>query len=151
MSKRTDIDALAQLPVDERIERTRGAVERIELRSNRARAENRDLTQREYQLSSADRDELEALQKADAIAEHAARNLAAIAEAIDSTPRPEMRGRLNEFAEALTRGVPYRVQVECRSITSANAGARGAVAVEAIGRTQWLYTLASIPFTMAMS
>ena len=46
MSKRTDIDALAQLPEDERIERTRGAVERIELRSNRARAENRDLTRR---------------------------------------------------------------------------------------------------------
>ena len=143
MSTRTDVDALAQLPDDERTERLRAAVERIEMRANRAVCENRDLTQRENDLCRDDRDE-----KAIAIAEHAERMRTAIAEAIDSTPRPETRGRSDE---ALTRGMPYRVQVECRSITSANAGARGAVAVEAIGRPQWLYQAASIPFTVADS
>ena len=42
-----------------------------------------------------------------------------------------------------------RIPVEHRSITSANPGARGAVAVETIGRPDWLYTACSIPFTRA--
>ena len=64
------------------------------------------------------------LQKAIAIAEHAERMRTAIAEAIDSTPRPETRGRLDEFAEALTRGMPYRVQVECPHRRSRSSMAR---------------------------
>ena len=143
MSQRTDVDALAQLPGDEFEERIRAAAERIELRANRCLAENRDLTERERQLCTADRDELHALHKAEAIREHAERTRKAIGEAIENTPRPETRGCLAEFAEALSRGVPYRVQVECRSITSANAGARGAVAVEQLGRPQWLYQAAA--------
>jgi hypothetical protein len=149
MSQRTDVDELARLPKPEIEHRMRAALERAETRMQRATSEGRDLTTREASLCSDDRDELAALQKAVAIADDAQRRREQIQEAIDSTPRPETRGRLDEFAEALTRGMPYRVQVECRSITSANAGARGAVAVEAIGRPQWLYMLASIPFTPA--
>ena len=64
---RTDVDRLAQLPEGEFTERVRAAFERMELRSNRALAEHRDLTEREKQLSSDDHDELEALRKAEAV------------------------------------------------------------------------------------
>lgn len=87
MASRTDVDALAQLPDDERTERVRAAVERIEMRANRCRVENRDLTAREASLCTDDRDELEALQKAVAIAEHAERTRTAIAEAIETRSR----------------------------------------------------------------
>ena len=136
----------AELSTDEFTERIRAAVERMELRSNRALCENRDLTEREKKLSSDDRDELEALRKAEAVREHRERVIAAIGEATDRDPRPETRAAFGEFVEALTRGIPHRVRIECRSVTSANAGARGAVAVEAIGRPQWLWQAAGIPF-----
>ena len=70
MSSRTDVDQLAQLPEGEFTEGVRAAFERMELRSNRALAEHRDLTEREKQLSSDDHDELEALRKAEAVREH---------------------------------------------------------------------------------
>jgi hypothetical protein len=98
MASRTDVDALAQLPDDERTERVRAAVERIEMRANRCRVENRDLTAREASLCTReaslctdDRDELEALQKAVAIAEHAERTRTAIAEAIEGRSRSRDR------------------------------------------------------------
>ena len=77
MSSRTDVDRLSELPGEEFTERVRAAVERMELRSNRALAENRDLTEREKQLSSDDHDELEALRKAEAVREHRERVIAA--------------------------------------------------------------------------
>ena len=83
--------------------------------------------------------------------EHRERVIAAIGEATDRTPRPETRAAFGEFVEALTRGVPHRVQIETRSVTTAVAGARGAVAVEAIGRPQWLWQDAGIPFFPADS
>ena len=146
MSQRTDVDALAQLPEPEFAERVRAAFERMELRSNRALCENRDLTEREKQLSSDDHRELEALRKAEAVREHRERVTQAIQEAIDSTPQPETRAAFGEFVEALTRGIPHRVRIETRSVTTAVAGARGAVAVEAIGRPQWLWQAAGIPY-----
>ena len=103
----------------------------MELRSNRALAEHRDLTEREKQLSSDDHDELEALRKAEAVREHRERLMQAIGEAVDAAPRPETRAAFGEFVAALTRGVPHRVQIETRSVTTAVAGARAAVAVEA--------------------
>ena len=87
MSKRTDVDALALLPDDERTERLRAAVERIEMRANRCRVENRDLTAREASLCTDDRDELEALLKAVEIAEHADRMRKAIGDAIETRSR----------------------------------------------------------------
>jgi hypothetical protein len=72
-------------------------------------------------------------------------------QAIATRSRPEDRAALDMFAEMLTRGVPARVQVECRSVTASNAGAREAVTVEAIGRPMWLWQDCSIPFTPATS
>ncbi|WP_326547044.1 hypothetical protein QGN32_02185 [Mycolicibacterium sp. ND9-15] len=152
MSTRTDVDALVELPRAEREARLRAAAERVETRANRCVAEGRDLTPREDQLIRDDRAELEALMAANAIAEHSERMRSAVATAVETRgSRPEDHGQLIEFAQALTRGVPARVQIECRSITSANAGARGAVAVEQLGRPQWLWQAAGIPFTPADS
>ena len=152
MSK-TNIDELAELPLEEIEERIALAAGRVEQRIARAQTETRDLTEREADLCSDDKVELSALKDAlqlrRRIAEQTERMSQAISQAIETRGRPEDREALNEFAEALRRGVPARVRVECRSITSANAGARGAVALEAIGRPQWLYSLASIPFTAA--
>jgi hypothetical protein len=78
-------------------------------------------------------DELEALQKAGTIREYRFERLSAIQQAIDNTPRPETRAAIGEFVEALTRGVPYRVSIETRSVTTAVAGARASVASESLG------------------
>lgn len=72
-----------------------------------------------------------------------------VGEAIAAMPNPVETRALSDFAIAVVEGRPVRVPVEHRSITSANAGARGAVAVEAIGRPEWLYTACSIPFARA--
>ncbi|HWS93022.1 MAG TPA: hypothetical protein VN306_11175, partial [Mycobacterium sp.] len=64
-------------------------------------------------------------------------------EAIAAMPNPVETRALSDFAIAVVEGRPARIPVEHRSITSANADARGAVAVEAIGRPEWLYTACS--------
>jgi hypothetical protein len=63
MSKRTDIDLLIELPADDFDERIRSAAERMEMRTNRALVENRDLTQREVGLCEADKAELVACRR----------------------------------------------------------------------------------------
>ena len=70
-------------------------------------------------------------------------------EAIAGMPNPVETLALSDFAMAVVEGRPVRIPVEHRSITSANAGAGGAVAVEAIGRPEWLYRACSIPFVRA--
>src|SRR4051794_15180150 len=129
MSKRTDVDQLVQLPDDEREERIQAAYQRIETRAKRADSEDHALSEREASLCADDKAELEALLQAVTIAEFAERTRQAVAAATDSMPRPETRAAFSEFVEALTRGVPHRVQ-ETRCVTTAVAGARGAVAVE---------------------
>ncbi|TPG31663.1 hypothetical protein [Mycolicibacterium hodleri] len=151
MSARTDVDALAELSADERNERIRAAAERVENRTNRALVENRDLSTRENELSNADRAELEALRSAEAVAEHSERMRGAITSAMETRSRPGDADALNTFALSLTRGVPCRVQVETRSVTTANAGARHAVAAGPLGRPEWLYRSARIPFSPADS
>ena len=110
MSQRTDVDALAQLADDERAERIRAAFERIEMRANRCRVENRDLTAREASLCTDDRDEHEALQKAVTIAEHRERVMQAISEVTEQRSAPLQRTllvsqrHLEEHAAALRDG-----------------------------------------------
>lgn len=70
-------------------------------------------------------------------------------EATAGMPNPVETLALSDFAMAVVEGRPVRIPVEHRSITSANAGAGGAVAVEAIGRPEWLYRACSIPFVRA--
>lgn len=154
MSKtRTDIDLLIDLPDTEFEERARAAGERVELRINRALSENRDMTARESELTQADRDELAALQKAAAVREHNAEHRARIAEAMGQIEHRSRAddGALDAFALALTRGVPVRVAVETRSVTTANAGARANVAGGNLGRPEWLYTSLRIPFAVSDS
>src|SRR5215212_6796781 len=113
MSQRTDVDALAQLADDERAERIRAAFERIEMRANRCRVENRDLTAREASLCTDDRDEHEALQKAVTIAEHRERVMQAISEVTEQRSAPLQRTllvsqrHLEEHAAALRAGRPF--------------------------------------------
>ena len=158
MSQRTDVDALAQLPGDEFEERIRAAAERIELRANRCLAENRDLTERERQLCTADRDELHALQKAEAIREYAERTRKAIGEAIDahvaqrSAPfRPTLlvsQRNLEEHAAALRDGRPFgAVEVETRArVTAAgDLGSAGAWDPGQPNEPRHLITFAGIP------
>ncbi|WP_326548707.1 hypothetical protein QGN32_11635 [Mycolicibacterium sp. ND9-15] len=152
MSTRTDVDALVELPRAEREARLRAAAERVETRANRCVAEGRDLTPREDQLIRDDRAELEALMAANAIAEHSERMRSAVATAVETRgSRPEDHAALGDFVEALSHGVPYRALIETRSVTTAVAGARANVAVEAIGRPRWIWDEASIPFFPADS
>lgn len=136
-----NIDHLFSLSARELDDRLTAAVQRIETRS-----EGRDLSQAEIDAASL---ELANLRVA---IDHRARSderLAAIDQAVATTPRPESRAAMAHFAEELAAGRPARVSVECRSVTSANAGARGGVAVEQLGRPEWLYTACRIPFTVA--
>jgi hypothetical protein len=72
-----------------------------------------------------------------------------VGEAIAVLPNPVETRALSDFAIAVVEGRPVRIPVEHGSITSANPGARGAVAVEAIRRPEWLYAACSIPFARA--
>lgn len=146
---KTDVDALVDLPDDEFEERRASAAARVEERIRRASDERRDLTVRESDLTRADRDELAALQEAGAVREYRSRMGSEIQNLIDRQPSLETRGRLDEFVSALSRGVPARVQIECRSITTANAGARTGTAVQSLGRPQWLYEALGIPFAVS--
>lgn len=135
--------------------RAAAAHTRVEERVSRAKTEGRDLTDREAGLCESDRRELAALR---AEIEHRERQeedyadkMSMIDDAVRGTPRPETRGAIAAFTRGLANGVPTRVVVEARAVTSANAGARGAVAAGAIGRPQWLWQAAQIPFFPADS
>ena len=64
MPKKTDIDTLAELPLEEIEERIQPAAGRVEQRIQRCQAEERDLPERESDLCSDDRLELSALKDA---------------------------------------------------------------------------------------
>uniref|UniRef100_A0A5Q5BP82 Phage major capsid protein n=1 Tax=Mycobacterium sp. (strain MCS) TaxID=164756 RepID=A0A5Q5BP82_MYCSS len=153
-----DLDAAVLLSDDELHTRSAAATERCETRIDRAQTENRDMTERERDLTAADRDELVVIR--DALEIRSARRAEGeaieqrrrdIGRAIESMPRPESRAAIGAFVEGLSHGVPVRVNVECRSITSATAGARTEVANNSGGRPEWLWTAAGIPFNRATS
>lgn len=152
--KKLDIDELTQLPIAELEERAADAAGRVEERLERAQVLNRDLTERETQLTNADKAELEALRAAITLVEHREQQFRERAQLIQNaidTARPQIETReaFGAFVTAVANGQPARVAIEQRSVTTANAGARTGIAVEALGRPQWLYALASIPFTRA--
>lgn len=148
---RNDLEYLIDLPASEIKHRVATALDRVESRAARAGAENRDLTEREAGLSRDDAAELTVLRQAAACHEQMEARSAAIGQAIRTTPRPETAAALAEFTEALGRGVPHRATVECRSVTTTLAGARGATAAGGIGAPQWLWEAAGIPFFPADS
>ncbi|WP_185292569.1 hypothetical protein [Mycolicibacterium litorale] len=151
-------DAAVLLPDTELESRSAACAERLNTRIERARDEGRDLTPREHDLCQADKDELVVIRDATEI--RAARRAEGeaiearrreIGAQIESLPRPESRAAIGAFVEGLSHGVPVRVQVETRAVTTAVAGARGAVATESVGRPQWLWQAAGIPFYQADS
>lgn len=146
-----DIDQLAELPPTELDARLTECRARLDAAFTNAHNECRDLTADEAEQTAADRDAITALAAARALRQGNEQRSALVGRAISEAPRVETRGAMAEFTEALIRGVPYRVAIECRSITSANAGSRAAVAIEAIGRPRWLWQDASIPFFAADS
>ena len=154
MSSRTDVDRLSELSDEEFTERIRAAVERMELRSNRALAEHRDLTERGKQLSADDRDELEALRKAEAVREHRERVMQAISEVTEqrSAPfRPTLLvsdRHLEEHAAALREGRPYgavEVETRARVTVAGDLGSAGAWDPGAPNEPRHLIPFAGIP------
>lgn len=151
MFKARTVDQLVEMSTEERVELRNAAIERCQTRLDRAQSEGRDLSEREHANMVVDRDELAALQTADERADRTTQLHAAIAGAVQTRSRAGDSAALAEFAEMLTRGVPHRVAVECRSVTTANSGSRHAVAGEGLGRPQWIYDAAAIPFTVSDS
>jgi hypothetical protein len=158
---------LAELSDDELDERLRTVTDRVTGRFDRVRDTGRDLTQRELDLTHDDHDELESLRTAcelrsaarerieradtDRVRTDAERAVATarFTRAVESTPRPvESRG-VAEYIAAMTEGRPVRVSVECRSITSVNAGVSAATAVEQVGQPSFIWSDAAIPFSVA--
>lgn len=144
-------DELATRPLPELETRVRTCKQRVDEILTRALAEGRDLSEREAGLVFDDRAQLAELKIAVELAERSRDRAAQIGNAIASTSNPVETRALAEFVEMIAAGRPGRVQVEQRSISSANAGARGAIALESVGRPQWLYQAASIPFALADS
>jgi hypothetical protein len=160
MSAVTNVETLAQLSYDELDSRISSAASRMTTRLQRAQDGERDLTPREADLCADDRAELAALKDAleskrrdSEAAERLqlATRASQVQHAIDHTPNPDRveTRALAEFADAIAEGRPIRLAVDHRAITSANAGARGAVALEALGRPNWLYNDAGVPFAVA--
>lgn len=155
MSDTLDIESLASLPETELNSRLSAAFERCQARVDRASAGERDFSDREDELTREDRREMSAIRDALELRNRndtqQAGYFQAIDDAVRGTPRPETRGAFDAFARGLANGVPTRVVVETRAVTSANAGARGAVAAGGIGRPEWLWQAAGIPFFPANS
>ena len=137
MSKKTDVDTLAELPLTELEERIAMARERVETRVARATSQERDLTDREDDLTADDRLELSALKDALQLRRRNAEHVEKITSAIDSAV--EMRSapwqptllvsqrNLEEHAEALHAGRPYgAVELRARMTTVADLGSAGA-------------------------
>ncbi|WP_094287661.1 hypothetical protein [Mycobacterium lehmannii] len=152
---RFDINQLAELEPAELDARLAECRSRINTRFTLAHDQCRDLSPDEAGQTAIDRDELTALAAAKALRagndERSEVIGRALAEARSAGWRGDDGGPLAEFAAGLAAGVPTRAAVECRSVTSATAGARGAVAAEALGQADWLWQVASIPFTPADS
>lgn len=151
---RNDIDYLIELPDTEINRRIRAAQERFETRSQRCLAEDRDLTEREVQLTEDDKAELRALRQVVQQREQLATRSQWLGEALDearaSYAGAETRQALGQFGELLRNRQPGRVQLETRAATTANAGARTAVAA-GTGRPPHVFEMAGIPLQSANS
>ena len=126
MSKKTDVDELSQLPLEELDTRMKLCGARIETRAQRCEAENRDLSDRELDLCNDDKLELSALNDALALrrrnAESRERLGMMLDQAVEARSAPwtpsllVSQRHLEEHAEALHAGRPYgAVELETRS------------------------------------
>jgi hypothetical protein len=146
ISQDRDPDYLTSLSPSEVEHRIARVADRVEARASRASAENRDLNPAEQRATSDDITEAAALRVAADRQQQIETRGRAIDQALANNPRPETRAAMSEFTEALARGIPHRATLECRSVTTTLAGARGAVAAGGIGQPQWLWDAAGIPF-----
>lgn len=158
---RTDPEHLATLSMSELEHAASSALERVETRSTRAQASNRDLTAREAELSDADRSELVALkseiesrERNFEMVEARGRQVQAAADARNvetrSAPfRPTLLvgdDHLAEHATALREGRPYGA-VETRALVTAGGdlGSAGAWAPGTPNEPRYLIQFAGIP------
>ncbi|OBG83612.1 hypothetical protein A5698_06440 [Mycobacterium sp. E136] len=157
--KKTDIDALAELPLAEIEERIANASERVETRVQRAQGENRDFTSREADLTADDRTELGALRDALQLrrrnAEQSEKVNRAVAEAVETRSAPWQptllvsEANLHAAAEALHAGHSYGatelVETRARMTTAGDLGSAGAWAPGAPNDPRHLIAFAGIP------
>ncbi|MGE5694127.1 MAG: hypothetical protein ACM4D3_02520 [Candidatus Sericytochromatia bacterium] len=150
MSKATSLEYLRELSDSELEHRKSAAAERVETRIKRCTLENRDMTEREYQLSEDDRDELRALREVVEERERAASRREWLGQALDEARAAgiETRQAFAAFTELLKNRAPGRVQVETRAATTTNAGVRTAVD-SGTGRPLYVHQLAGIPLQAA--
>jgi hypothetical protein len=165
MSKK--ISDLVRQDDDELDAQLLAAHDRLQTRFDRVGDSGRDLSDRERALCQADGSELARLKTAveirAAASEHEeqeradrvrvdaelAASTARFTRAVESTPSPIEHRALGDFARALSEGVPMRVSIETRSITSLNAGGSVSVGSEQPGQPSWLWSDCQIPFTPA--
>lgn len=156
MSKRTELEYLVDLPASEIEHRTAAAVDRIETRSQRALVENRDLTQRESDLTKADTEELTALRQAAACHERIEARSNAIEEAtrdhrraVETRSQPTLlvsEQHLHEHAAALSEGRPFgAVETRARVTAAGDLGSAGAWHPGAPNEPRHLIAFAGIP------
>src|SRR5512144_1374314 len=117
MSKATSLEYLRELSDSELEHRKSAAAERVETRIKRCTLENRDMTEREYQLSEDDRDELRALREVVEERERAASRREWLGQALDEARAAgiETRQAFAAFTELLKNRAPGRVPVETRA------------------------------------
>ncbi|OBI78208.1 hypothetical protein [Mycobacterium sp. E740] len=153
---KTDIDALAELPLDQLEERVAFARARVEDRVQRCEAENRDMTSREADLTADDRHELGALRDAMALrsrnAEQSEKVARAVAEAVETRSAPWQptllvsEANLHAHAEALREGRPFgAVETRARVTAASDLGSAGAWATAAPNEPRHLIAFSGIP------
>ena len=159
MPKRNELDYLITLPPSEIEHRIAGAVERVEARAARCTAENRDLTDREQDLTRADTEELTALRQAAACHEQIESRSAAIGEAIEghrhavenrSAPwQPTLTvgpANIELHAAALAEGRPFgAVETRSRVTAAADLGSAGGWDPGAPNEPRHLIAYARVP------
>ncbi len=154
-----DLDYLLTLPRSEVEHRTAANVERIETRTQRAVAENRDLSDREADLTRQDHDELTVLKQALACFDQIEARGRHVDEAIELHRRgvevrsapwtPTLtvsRANIEQHAAALAEGRGYgAVEHRSRVTAAADLGSAGGWATVAPAEPRHLISFAGIP------
>lgn len=158
-TERTDVDALSELPEAELDRRLSATLERVESRSRRAQADERDLSERESALTAEDISEMSAIRDAIELRsrneEHRERAVSAISAAVEtrSQPwRPTLRvsdEHLAQHAEALRgerpHGTTVEIETRARLTTAGDLGSAGAWAAGQPNEPRHLISFAAIP------
>lgn len=152
MFKARTVDQLVEMSTEERVELRNAAIDRCQTRIDRAQSEGRDLSEREHANMVVDRDELEALEKADGISNRSAELRAEVSRLTETPSAPFQptllvsAANLRAHAAALSEGKPFgAIETRARVTAASDLGSAGSWAPGRPNEPRHLIAFSGIP------